>query len=725
MHMVEFGNPRATLDLSVTLSESEAKSSVKNTYVELIPLPPGESASNYKSYESFKSKPTTDDKLSYSATINFENASYEGLMKSILHVRFLTKDKKSKSSLFYKSNAVLNIKSFLQLSEHDEKITTELKFDICNKKQKKIKITSNNGSSSDNSNNEIVGTVEAKVTWENMIQFAQMIGGVYKSSEGIVAGKIVPGAIPPYFIDEDSSTIDNDPTPSSSIKTQSSQQSFNQYDEASSSSSSDSEPKDSLVKKRKNSINILANGSRSHDSFKIPSLADSSPSQPAPHVPSSLPPSKPLPPLPPGARSMIPSSSAPAFSSTSNETPTKPVNLALRKMSNTPTVARKSSSYFSGFKQDFENDSVIVEDSKKTDYDNPSPDSNTPTGTLHVIQSSPELNELPKEKDPKETSKPSPQESTEPTKDSPALISLNEPSRKSSVSVPRKAALSRKITSKLDESNSVNSSANARSVTTVGDYDIYEELGKGQFGIVYHGIHKTTKKSVAVKEIKLNPQDHKLASNVMREAEVLQSLTHENILQIFEVVKVPKKVFFILEYCENGSIFSKIKKSGVLQEPEASVYIKQLLCGLDYLHGNSVIHRDIKCGNLLLNCEGKLKLADFGTAKFVDKNQYMTVIGSPYWMAPEIIEMSGGNEISDIWSVGCTIIEMLTGKPPYFEMPPMSALYQIVESDHPPMPSGISKDLEDFLVNGCLVKDIKTRKNAKTLLTHVWIQKSK
>jgi serine/threonine protein kinase len=117
------------------------------------------------------------------------------------------------------------------------------------------------------------------------------------------------------------------------------------------------------------------------------------------------------------------------------------------------------------------------------------------------------------------------------------------------------------------------------------------------------------------------------------------------------------------------------------------------------LHEQGVIHRDIKGANILTTKEGLVKLADFGVATKLTEADVNThsVVGTPYWMAPEVIEMSGVSAASDIWSVGCTVIELLTCVPPYYDLQPMPALFRIVQDDHPPLPEHVSPAITDFL----------------------------
>lgn len=118
--------------------------------------------------------------------------------------------------------------------------------------------------------------------------------------------------------------------------------------------------------------------------------------------------------------------------------------------------------------------------------------------------------------------------------------------------------------------------------------------------------------------------------------------------------------------------------------------MSQVLHGLHYLHEQGVIHRDIKGANILTTKEGVVKLADFGVATKAAGLHESAVVGTPYWMAPEVIELSGATTASDIWSLGCTVIELLDGKPPYHKLQPMPALFRIVNDDHPPLPETAS-----------------------------------
>ncbi|KAG5513782.1 hypothetical protein PMAC_000820 [Pneumocystis sp. 'macacae'] len=226
-------------------------------------------------------------------------------------------------------------------------------------------------------------------------------------------------------------------------------------------------------------------------------------------------------------------------------------------------------------------------------------------------------------------------------------------------------------------------------------YHLGDCLGKGAFGAVYRGLNLNTGETVAVKQIKLHNIPKTELKVIMMEIDLLKNLNHPNIVKYHG-------------YCENGSLQSICKTFGKFPENLVAVYITQVLHGLLYLHDQGVIHRDIKGANILTTKEGFVKLADFGVATRTSSLSGFTVVGSPYWMAPEVIELSGVTTASDIWSVGCTVIELLEGKPPYHKLDQMPALFRIVT--------------RDFLMQ-CFQKDPNLRVSAKKLLKHPWLVK--
>ena len=193
-------------------------------------------------------------------------------------------------------------------------------------------------------------------------------------------------------------------------------------------------------------------------------------------------------------------------------------------------------------------------------------------------------------------------------------------------------------------------------------------------------------------------------------------------MKYIDTIKSKNHLYIVLEFIESGSLATLVKDHGTFPEFLVAKYIKQVLHGLQYLHEQGVLHRDIKGANILVTKGGDVKLADFGVAVKVADAHVDEVVGTPYWIAPEIIEMSSTPTTAcDIWSVGCTVIELLTGNPPYFDLAPMTALFRIVQDDYPPLPHGISPALRDFLLL-CFQKEPVLRCSASTLLAHVWIK---
>ena len=226
---------------------------------------------------------------------------------------------------------------------------------------------------------------------------------------------------------------------------------------------------------------------------------------------------------------------------------------------------------------------------------------------------------------------------------------------------------------------------------------------------------------MAIKQIDLYSISNDNISSIEGEINLLKNLDHPNIVKYIECIRTKSHINLILEYVENGSLHQMVKQSGKMGEHLVFIFVKQILEGLAYLHNQGIIHRDIKGANLLLTKNGIVKLADFGYSILNDKNKVNSIVGTACFMAPEVIEQKGNiSPKCDIWSLGCTIVQLLTTKPPYYEFEPMAAMFRIVTDDCPPIPTDISDFLRDFLLK-CFTKDPLKRPNAKDLLLHPWI----
>jgi serine/threonine protein kinase len=259
--------------------------------------------------------------------------------------------------------------------------------------------------------------------------------------------------------------------------------------------------------------------------------------------------------------------------------------------------------------------------------------------------------------------------------------------------------------------------------TKVSHYQLGKEIGKGGFGTVYQGMDTETGRFVAVKQVNTADVPKETLESIHIEIKLLKKLQHDNIVRYYDSVETGKTFNIVLEFVENGSLSDIIVKFGTFSESLAVMYISQVLLGLDYLHTQGVIHRDIKGANILTTKNGLVKLADFGVAIGEDSAGGADgAVGTPYWMAPEIIELAGATTKCDIWSVGCVVIELITSEPPYYDLAPMAALFRIVQdADGPKIPSGVSPVLRDFL-RKCFHKDPNFRKNAKELIVHPWLR---
>mmetsp|Transcript_12025 Transcript_12025/g.33891 ORF Transcript_12025/g.33891 Transcript_12025/m.33891 type:complete len:919 (+) Transcript_12025:231-2987(+) len=251
-----------------------------------------------------------------------------------------------------------------------------------------------------------------------------------------------------------------------------------------------------------------------------------------------------------------------------------------------------------------------------------------------------------------------------------------------------------------------------------------DELGKGAFARVYRGLDIETGSVVAIKQVDKHALSERDMERIRQELDLLQRLSHPNIVKLLDYQETDDYFNFVLDYIEGGSLHGLKNKYGNFPEPLLGAYVSQTLEGLAYLHSENVVHRDIKGANILITKGGICKLADFGSCSSALRNNKMTMIGTPFWMAPELISQSGGGLASDIWSLACTMIELFTGQPPYWKLGPNVALFRMVEDAHPPLPEKMSPELEEFFQK-CFIKDEKARASCEELLRDPWIVKYK
>ncbi|KAF5743520.1 hypothetical protein HS088_TW08G00104 [Tripterygium wilfordii] len=252
-------------------------------------------------------------------------------------------------------------------------------------------------------------------------------------------------------------------------------------------------------------------------------------------------------------------------------------------------------------------------------------------------------------------------------------------------------------------------------------------LGRGTFGHVYVGFNSDSGEMCAMKEVTLFSDDAKSkesAKQLMQEIALLSRLRHPNIVQYYGSETVGDRLYIYLEYVSGGSIYKLLQEYGQLGELAVRSYTQQILSGLAYLHSKQTVHRDIKGANILVDPNGRIKLADFGMAKHITGQSCpLSFKGSPYWMAPEVIKNSNGSNLAvDIWSLGCTVLEMATTKPPWSQYEGIAAMFKIGNSKElPAIPDHLSDEGKDF-VRQCLQRNPLHRPTASQLLEHPFVK---
>eukprot|EP00056_Hartaetosiga_gracilis_P009027 m.129416 g.129416 ORF g.129416 m.129416 type:complete len:494 (+) comp13046_c3_seq1:111-1592(+) len=254
-------------------------------------------------------------------------------------------------------------------------------------------------------------------------------------------------------------------------------------------------------------------------------------------------------------------------------------------------------------------------------------------------------------------------------------------------------------------------------------YSDLHKIGQGASGLVYTAIDNKTGKSVAIKSMNLAQQPKK--ELIINEIIVMREYHQENIVNYLDSYLVnDKELWVVMEYLAGGSLTDVVTETIMREEQIASICL-ECLKALEYLHARSVIHRDIKSDNVLMGMNGQVKLTDFGfCAQLASENQKRsTMVGTPYWMAPEVVTRKQYGPKVDIWSLGIMAIEMVEGEPPYLNENPLRALYLIATNGTPELqnPDEMSDLFKDFL-GKCLEMSVDKRSSATELLQHDFLK---
>ncbi|KAF7730404.1 ATP binding [Apophysomyces ossiformis] len=259
-------------------------------------------------------------------------------------------------------------------------------------------------------------------------------------------------------------------------------------------------------------------------------------------------------------------------------------------------------------------------------------------------------------------------------------------------------------------------------------------IGRGTFGDVYLGLNPISGELMAVKQVELpvvnsatEERKKKMVEALRGEIALLKELHHENIVQYLGSQTDNAHFSIFLEYVPGGSVAGLLASYGAFQEALVKSFVRQILKGLNYLHGKDIVHRDIKGANVLVDNKGGVKITDFGISKKVEEDMMRlaaphrpSLQGSIFWMAPEVVKQTHYTLKADIWSLGCMVVEMVTGDHPFPEYSQMQAIFQIGSYIAPNVPAHISEEAQDFL--RCTFKlDHEERPTAGELLEHAFL----
>uniref|UniRef100_A0A0B6ZP70 non-specific serine/threonine protein kinase n=1 Tax=Arion vulgaris TaxID=1028688 RepID=A0A0B6ZP70_9EUPU len=286
--------------------------------------------------------------------------------------------------------------------------------------------------------------------------------------------------------------------------------------------------------------------------------------------------------------------------------------------------------------------------------------------------------------------------------------------------------LIRREQSKTQTDNEINETLHkmASSGNANDKYDVKQILGAGASGTVHLAKCRNSGQLVAIKMMDLNQQPRK--DLIIQEIQIMKLSKHENIVNFLDLYCVRNELWVVMEYLDGGSLTDVVARF-VLEERQIATVSRECLKGLDFLHRKCIIHRDIKSDNVLVSLKGVVKLTDFGFCAQLssDRSTRNSVLGTPCWMAPELVSNQQYSYKVDIWSLGIMVIEMLEGRPPYITEFPLRVIYLIKKKGRPDIKDvhKLSPELKDFLYK-CLEVKVESRASSHQLLDHPFLRKA-